>query len=117
MCAQYLTAASREESKEHRSKIFHSLVLQGKLRTEVQWITEREKGFVLQLSEMCTTTGERVMEVMCTKNPEACPPTAASLESYLDRPPELVPVGITNNTVTEVTGRLSGGAGQGGRTQ
>ena len=80
--AQYLTAASREESKEHRTKTFHSLVLRGKLRMVVQWITERETWGVLQPVERCTNTGERMMEVLSTKHPEACPPTAASLESY-----------------------------------
>ena len=54
------------------------------------------------------------MEVMRTKHPEARPPTAASLDSYPDRPPELVPVDITNETVTLVAGRLSVGARPGG---
>ena len=43
-CTQYLTAARREESKEHRAQNFRSLVLRGKLRTEVWWITERKTG-------------------------------------------------------------------------
>ena len=54
------------------------------------------------------------MEVLCTKQPEALPPTLSILESNTDRPPELVPVDITNNTVTAVAGQLSGGAGPGG---
>ena len=64
--------------------------------------------------EWCTKADERVMEVLRTKHPEACPPTEASLDSYPDRPPDLVHVDITNNTVAEVAGRLSGGAGPGG---
>ena len=51
---------------------------------------------------------------MVHDHPEARSPTAAILDSYLDRPPELVPVNITDNTVTAVAGRLSGGAGPGG---
>ena len=35
-CALYLTAAGRAESKEHRAKKYHSLVLRGKLRTAVR---------------------------------------------------------------------------------
>ena len=54
------------------------------------------------------------MEVLCTKHLDTCPPSASSLETYLDRPPELVPVDITDDTVTEVAGRLSGEAGPGG---
>ena len=50
------------------------------------------------------------MEVLRSKLPEARPTKVSSLESYLDLPPELVPVDITNNTVPAVVGRLSGGA-------
>ena len=46
-CAQYLTAAHREESEEHSAQTFHSLVLRGKLQTAVWWITERDTGGVL----------------------------------------------------------------------
>ena len=46
-CTQYLTAVRQEETAEHRSKTYHSLVLRGKLRTAVRWITEQEKGGVI----------------------------------------------------------------------
>ena len=39
MCAEYLTVARREETAEHRAQNYHSLVLRGKLRTAVKWIT------------------------------------------------------------------------------
>ena len=50
MCtfSQYLTIICREESAEHGAQMYHSLVLRGKLRTAVQWISERETGGVLQ---------------------------------------------------------------------
>ena len=54
------------------------------------------------------------MEVLRTNHPDAFPKTAASLDSYPDLPPELVPVDITNDAVMEVAGRLSGGARPGG---
>ena len=50
------------------------------------------------------------MEVLHTKQPEARPPTVVSLDSYLDRPLDLVPFDITDDTVMTVVGRLSGGA-------
>ena len=74
-CAQYLTTARREDSEEHRDQNFHSLVLRGKLRTTVWWITERDTGGVLQPAERCAKTGERVMEVLHTNHPEARPTT------------------------------------------
>ena len=43
-CAQYLTSTRREESKEHRAKTFHILVLQGNLRMIVRWITKQGTG-------------------------------------------------------------------------
>ena len=113
-CAQYLTAACREESKEQRDQIYHSLVLRGNLQTVVWWITYIETGGVIHLAELCTKTSKMLILVLRTKHPKACPPTADSLDTYPDRPPELVPMDITDDTVMEVDGRLSRGAGLGG---
>ena len=54
------------------------------------------------------------MEVLRTKHLEARAPTLASLDSYPDRPPQLVPVNITDDTAKAVAKRLSGRAGPGG---
>ena len=48
------------------------------------------------------------MEVLRAKHPEARTTTASSLDSYPDRPPELTPVYITNDTVTAVAGATLG---------
>ena len=71
-------------------------------------------GGVIQPAERCTKTDDRVMDMLRTKHPEALPPTVFSLDLYLNRPLELVPVDIINYTVTAVAVRLSGGAGRGG---
>ena len=110
----YPTVSYREETAEHRSQTYHSMVFRSKLRMAVRWITERETGGVTQPGDRCTKTGDRVMEVLRTKHPEARTPTAARLDHYKGRPPELTPVDITKETVTAVSGRLSGGAGPGG---
>ena len=114
MCAEYLTVFQREETADHRAQTFHSLVLRGKIRMAVRWITERETVGVLHPGGWCNKTGYRVMEVLHSKCPEARAPTAASLDSYPDLPLELSPVEITDETVTAVAGRLSGGASPGG---
>ena len=80
----------------------------------MRWIKEREKREVLLLEDKCTNTGERVMEVLRTKHPDARPPLSACLDAYPNNPPEMVPVDITNDVVLAVAGRLSGGAGPGG---
>ena len=55
-CAQYLNAARREDTKEQRAQTFHSLVIQGKTRTEVRKITNTETGGVLHPAERRTKT-------------------------------------------------------------
>ena len=45
--AQYLTAACRDESEEHRAKTYHSLVIQGKIQTVVRCIMDQKTGGVL----------------------------------------------------------------------
>ena len=89
-------------------------MLRGKLRSAVRWITEWEMGGVLQPGDRFEKTGDRVLEVLRSKHPEAQTPTEACLESYTGRPPELTPVDIIDDTVTSVAGRLSGSAGPGG---
>ena len=114
-CEEYLTVSRREDTAEHRAQTYHSLVLRGKLRTVVLWITEREMGGVLQPGDRGTKTGDRLMEVLRTKHPEARTPTAACLDAYPGRPPELTPVDITEDTVTTVAGTLGGGRTGGDR--
>ena len=60
-CKEYLTSARREETAEHQAQTYHSLVLRGKLRLVVRWITERETGGVLQPGDRCEKTGDRVL--------------------------------------------------------
>ena len=69
---------------------------------------------MLQPTDLCTNTGERVTEVLCTKNLDERPLTASILDRYTDLPPEIVPMDITDDTVTEVDGKLSGWARPGG---
>ena len=113
-CTQYLIAVRRDETEKNQAKTYHILVLHGKLQTAVRWITEWGKGGVLLLEDKCTKMGERVMEMLCTKHPDARPPYAASLDAYLNNPPEMVPVDITDNMVAAVSGRLLGEAEPGG---
>ena len=61
---EYLTAARREETAEHRAQTYHSLVLRGKFQSAVRWITERKTGGVLQPGDRCEKTGDRVLEVL-----------------------------------------------------
>ena len=46
------------------------------------------------------------MEVLRTKHPNARPLLEASLDTYTGQPPELVPVNITEDMVTEIEGLI-----------
>ena len=61
----------------------------------------------MQPEGLCTKTGDRVLEVLHAKHPEARPLSAACLDAYPGPPPEMVPVDITDNMVSAVAGRLS----------
>ena len=80
----------------------------------MQWIADRKTEGVLYLDELCTKTGKWVMEVLRTKHPDAHLLYTASLDTYIDRTPDLVPVDINKDTLTEVAGQLCGCAGMGG---
>ena len=56
---------------------------------------EQETGVLLQTEEMCTKTGERVMEVMHTKHMDTLTSSTATLDTYPDRPLDIVPMDIT----------------------
>ena len=64
-CAQYLSTIRGEDYPEHRAKIYHSLVLQGKLQSVLRWITDRGKGGVFKPEETCSKKGQPVLEVLC----------------------------------------------------
>ena len=74
-------------------------------------IMEHETGGVIHPEELFINTGERVIDVLRNKQPDARPRTAASLDKYPYCPLEILPMYITKNTVMEVAGWLSGGAG------
>ena len=106
--------AGRIDFPYHRAKIYHSLVIRGKLRSSFHWITKREKGRVFHPEYMYPKTGQLVLEVLRSKHPLACPSTARSLEAYGVKPLTMVPLDITDETMATVVRRLAGSAGPGG---
>ena len=56
-------------------------------------------------------TGQPVLEVLRSNNPETRPPISSSLEAYRGKPPAIVPVHITDATVATAARRLFGAAG------
>ena len=98
-CAQNISTRRREETAEHRGKIFRSLVLRDKLHSDFRWITDREKGRVFKLGDICPKTGKPVLEVLRLKHPGARPMTAGRFEAYGGKPPAFVTVDVTGKMV------------------
>jgi hypothetical protein len=84
--------------QEWSAKKFTWLVLQGKLRTAVQWVTEGEKGGVLLPDNMDAKPGEWVIDVLQSKHPDARVPEASKLEDYRTIP-DFVDLDITEKVI------------------
>ena len=108
------------DSKQ-RARIFHRLVMRGKIRAATRFITQRESGGVLQPTEKDTKTymidgipTERtVLQSLKQKHPKARSVTPQTLERYASLPakPKII---ISEEMVAKTCGKLSGGAGLGG---
>ena len=105
-CEKYLNTSRGGNYPENKAKIYHSLVLRGKLQSAVFWIMEREKEGVPQPEDTCPKTGQTVLDVLHSKHPKACPATTKSLEAYRGKSLEMVPEEITDVTVATVLQRL-----------
>ena len=74
-------------------------------------LSEREKGRVFQPGDTCPNTVQPVLEVLRLKHPTARPPKMSILEAYIDKPPSMLPVEITDVTVSSVMRWMLGAAG------
>ena len=68
---------------------------------------------MFQLEDTGLKTDQPVLEVLRSKNPEACTLTAGSLEAYGGKPLAMVPVDITDMKLETVARLQSGSAGPG----
>ena len=98
-CEKYLSKALWGELEDEWEKMFHILVLQGKLWTTVQWISGRDKVRVMQPGDAFTNTETSVLDVLRSKHPEACDPSAISIGTYPGQHPKLVPADLTEDTI------------------
>ena len=61
---KYLSTSHWDKLEEHQAKIFHSLVLRGNLQTVLRWITDKEKVWLMHLSDACSNKLEPVLVVI-----------------------------------------------------
>ena len=103
--------------KEHIVKVFTRLMLLGKVKAAVRWVTNRVKGEVLKPSDVIAGNEDRngltVMDVLRSKHPNSCVPTKNTLIKC-DNLPYLEELEITSNHVEIVARKIQGGAGPGG---
>ena len=101
---------SRDDAIPHSHKVFNRLILQGKLKASVRWITERKGGGVLDGEETDTKTGLLVKDTLKSKHPNHRIPLLKDLTTY-DNVPEMLHIDITENTLAEVAKDIKGSAG------
>ena len=109
--------ARKSKDDESIARKYHSMVIGGRLRAAVRMLSNRDGGGVMHPEDADTKSGRKVIDVLREKHPEMMIPGLdeegwASFESY-DECLNSVPVDCTEETVEEVAGKLSGGAGPG----
>jgi hypothetical protein len=103
--------------KEHTIRVFTRLMLQGKLREAVRWVTERDRGSVLDPNDFIESgsTSKTVLQVLQEKHPAPQEPNEViALGIGSESIPLLVDVDITASHVERASRRIHGGAGPGG---
>ena len=91
------------------------MVIEGKRREAVRWVTNRDGGGVLHPDDIDQKSGKTVAEVLESKHPACMIPDLgqegwASFEEYEERL-NSVPVDCDQEIVQRVADRMKGGAG------
>ena len=90
---------------------FSSLILQGRLREAVRFITERQGGGVMQPDDDAgKPAGKTVFEVLFEKHPEQRIPDE---EDFMpcEKLPHLIDIDVTCSHIEQAAEKLSGSAG------
>ena len=103
---------------ETTAKRFNNKVMSGRLRVAVRQLTDRSGGGVLQPDDVCTKSGEPIIEVLRAKHPPLQDPPLhhhdpTTFEAYPSCP-DRVPLHFTGDVVERVASQLHGAAGPSG---
>ena len=115
-------ARRQEQECALTERIFHRLMIEGKVRSAVRWITERERGGLLKATDVTTAKDSHgqnadmsVLEALRLKHPEPADPGVSQPAFLLNSaPPPMVDLDITGGHIKTVARWLRGGAGPGG---
>ena len=101
-------------------QVFTRLMLHGKVRAAMRWVTDQAKGCVLQPTDVTEIRCEdgsmkkvTVMEALHQKHPNPQNPFRSSLVKCAELP-FLGNLDITSNHILHIAGRIQGSAGPGG---
>eukprot|EP00957_Ditylum_brightwellii_P142943 10891218-Ditylum_brightwellii.AAC.1 len=103
----------QRESLEHVRCVYTRMLLQGKLRQAVCWLTSRDKGGLIQPTDIDLKTGKPVSKVLLSKHLAQSKPLEAVLEEY-NNLPALIDIDATDDIVQSVVSKMQGAAGPGG---
>ena len=110
----YYTKSETEKNDIEKSKIFNTLILNGKLNEATTYITSQTKNVILNPTDIDEKTNKPVLEVLQSKNPEIkinnINEEQFKLEEY-DEIPTPLKLQITESNVTEITSSLHGAGG------
>ena len=115
-CDRPFQRHSRSSNKDHVERVFTRLMLQGKIRAAVRWLTERSKGSVLNpndkviVSVECTNESVSVVEA---KHPNSHPPHSSTL-LISDNLPHFEDVEVTGTHIGLIARRIQSSVGIGG---
>ena len=102
---------------EHTSYVFAKMMMEGKVRSAMRWLTSRSGGGVLdpndEIPDSKTKSKKRVLDVLKEKHPAAqCSKDEARI--HMDSLPELETVTITSAYIEKFARSMYGGAGPSG---
>ena len=107
-----VSKVARGMLEETISKTFTSLVLKGNIRAAVRFVTLQGAGGVLLPNDIDANLGQPVINVLREKHLAPIVLEVEALE-YYDVVPEFVPLDITEDTVEQISGQLTGAADPG----
>ena len=112
--------SKRRITESHMSSVFTRLMLQGKVKSAVRWLSDYARGSVLSPMDCvpCSTSGgqvqnEKVIDILSKKHPNSVMPPKSSLMDCTALS-DFETVEITGNIIQRVACMMQGSAGPGG---
>ena len=113
LCDSKLPRSYAPKTEDEAISIFSRLILQGKIREAVRFITDRAESGGILLPDQDAGNGRTVMDILQSKHPDQSEPHPDAFV-VCDALPTLIEVDVTAEHVQKVAKNLSGGAGVSG---